>query len=131
MASVNIDEGALRAFTEELVQAYADTESQAIVAALDAEAPPTADGTPRRHSADRPVRTATGWVIKFRVSPRGGVSVHEGHPEIRPKRARRLRFVNAHGEVVYAKSIPATVGNPWLVRGLRRAGFQNVRHVRH
>ena len=129
MASVTVDQGALRNLGQEMADAYAAQVAPAVVRALDAEAPATADGAPRRHHGDRPVRSGAGWLLRFRARPGGGVAVHEGHPVIVPVRAKQLRFV-VNGKVVYANSVPAAPGNPWLYRGMIRAGFTGVHRTR-
>lgn len=51
--------------------------------------------------------------------------VHEGHPEIRPKTKKALRFV-ANGEVVFATRVKALAGRPFLVDAVEEVTGKKV-----
>lgn len=48
------------------------------------------------------------------------MSVHQGHKEIVPVNGNVLVF-RINGQLVYAKRVRATKGNPWLVKALKAA----------
>lgn len=48
------------------------------------------------------------------------MSVHQGHKEIVPVEANVLVF-RVNGQLVFAKKVKATKGNPWLVNALKAA----------
>lgn len=57
---------------------------------------------------------------RVRATADYALSVHQGHKEIVPKQANVLVF-RVNGQLVYAKRVKATKGNPWLVRALKTA----------
>lgn len=48
------------------------------------------------------------------------LSVHQGHKEIVPVKGNYLVF-RVNGQLVYAKRVRATSGNPWMVNALKAA----------
>lgn len=66
---------------------------------------------PRRRGRFLTVRSGTN--VKY------ARFVHDGHGEIRPRRAKALRFKTRGGRVVFTRRVRARKGNPFLARALR------------
>lgn len=66
--------------------------------------------------------TDTGSQLRGRLKNTAdyAMSVHQGHKEIVPVNGNYLVF-RINGQLVYAKRVRATSGNPWLVKALEAA----------
>lgn len=66
--------------------------------------------------------TDEGTLLRGRVAATAdyALAVHQGHKEILPVNGNVLVF-RVNGQLVYAKRVRATKGDPWLVNALKTA----------
>lgn len=129
MARVTIDPVARDALIEEMAYEYAATVAPKVLNVMQLEAPIDTGALRRSGKVDRPRRVGKSWVIRFRFKEYYAIYVHQGRGEIRPVRAKALRWVNKAGVVVFAAKARAVPENPFMWRAWQRIGFKNVKRL--
>lgn len=114
----------------DMVEGYYRMYSGPIKEVMRQEAPIDTGLLRASHSADPPRKTDRGWAIRFRAEVFYAIIQHEGRGEVRPVRAKALRWVNKAGVVVFAQRSGPVAENPWLYRAFIRLGFTRVRRIR-
>lgn len=135
MARVEIAPRAVEQLTEELSAEYLRRYAPAIMFLLQFETP-IDTGRLRASATYDPFlhRDGQSRVIRFRFparNPENGVYyaqiVFAGRGEVRPVRARALRWVTKSGVVVFAQKSSAVAPNRWPIRVFQRLGMRDVR----
>lgn len=119
---------------EDMATEYQRTKAPAILLLMQVEAPVDTgqlrasgrvDSIVHRENQDRIIRF---WFRRFNEPP--GVSVAQiifaGRREVRPVRAKALRWVTKAGVVVFAQRSRAVPPNRWTLRVFQRLGFRDV-----
>lgn len=132
MARARINEAAVDRLIGELARQYQRGPAQTVRQQMQAEAPVLTGVMRHEHRVDQPVRRADGWHILFRTEARSRegfaypIAVHNGRGEVRPVRAKALRWVSRSGAVVFARRSGPSRPNPWMWRTFVRIGFRGV-----
>lgn len=132
MATATTNEQAVDQLIEDLANAYQRGPAQTVRQRMQTEAPVFTGLMRMLHRVDPARRMADGWHIIFRTEARSRegypypIAVHNGRGEVRPIRAKALRWVTRSGAVVFAKRSRPSTPNPWMWRTFIRIGFKQV-----
>lgn len=132
MARVEIVPGAIEKLTDELSLRYLNTYASLILVLLQFATPVDSGALRASATFDRRIyREAQSRVIRFRFPARSpeGVEyaqiVFAGRGEVRPVRAKALRWVTKTGQVVYAQRSRPVPPNRWPLRVFQQLGLRN------
>ena len=133
MARVEIQPGAVERLTNDMAQQYLRDLAPLILVLL-RFATPVDTGVLRASGTldQRIYRDAQSRIIRFRfpaTSPQGveyAQIIFAGRREVRPVRAKALRWVTKTGQVVFAQRSRAVPPNRWTLRVFRQLGFRDV-----
>lgn len=133
MARATIDEAAVDELIAELASQYQRGPAQTVRQRMQSNSPVLSGLMRFLHRVDLPVKRADGWHIVFRTEARSRegypypIAVHNGRGEVRPRRAKALRWVSRSGAVVFAKRSGPSRPNPWMWRTFVQIGFRDIR----
>lgn len=135
MARVEVVSGALLRLEDEMTAKYHRERSPTILLLMQIETPVDTGALRLSGRVDPTLyRQGRDRIIRFRFDRNGdpaGVSVAQiifaGRGEIRPVRARALRWVTKRGVVVFATRSRAVAPNRWPLRVFFRLGFRDAR----
>ena len=134
MARVEITRGAIEKLTEDMSQEYLRNKAPLILVLLKSRTPIDTGALRASGTVDQQVyRDAQSRIIRFRFparSPDGkeyAQIVFAGRREVRPVRAKALRWVTKSGAVVCAQRSRAVPPNRWTLRVFQQLGFRDAK----
>lgn len=134
MARVEIAPGAIEKLTDDMVAQYLRDLAPLILVLMKFQTPFDTGVLRASGTFDRQVyREQQSRVIRFRFPARSREGkeyaqiVFAGRREIRPVRAKALRWVTKSGAVVYAQKSRAVPPNRWTLRVFQQLGLRDAR----
>lgn len=134
MARVEIAPRAIEDLTDRMSQEYLNRYAPLILTLLKFATPIDRGRLRASGTFDQQVyREAQSRVIRFRFPARSAEGreyaqlVFAGRPEVRPVRAKALRWVTKEGVVVFAQKSRAVPPNRWTLRVFRQLGFRDAK----